>query len=226
MYIIFEGIDGSGKTSLARCFAERLDLLNVTSICLREPSRGEYGIKVRERMRTGIEPWDPELHRLFVLDRKDHVARKIQPALELIRNAPSFALIQDRGYLSAPAYQAKNDGHVFEMLEEQRAITLGRTGLSSSTYRWKPRFRGLRCGANGPIYLNRKRSSTVFAVGTGRLLRLVSSRLHSLMGRSNSKLLWIVCCASQATVKYDTVIGARDEHSTSRRRNRTNLDRR
>ena len=123
MYIIFEGIDGSGKTSLARCFAERLDLLNVTSICLREPSRGEYGIKVRERMRTGIEPWDPELHRLFVLDRKDHVARKIQPALELIRNAPSFALIQDRGYLSAPAYQAKNDGHVFEMLEEQRAIT-------------------------------------------------------------------------------------------------------
>jgi dTMP kinase len=122
MYVVFEGIDGCGKTSLARSISERLNLLNITPIRVQEPSRGRYGLQVRERMKTGVEPWDPELHRLFTLDRQDHVVKKIRPALELVRREPGFALIQDRGYLSAPAYQANDDGRIFEMLKEQRAI--------------------------------------------------------------------------------------------------------
>ena len=62
-------------------------------------------------------------HRLFTLDRKDHVKSKIKPLLEFVRKTPGFIIIQDRGFLSAPAYQAKDKSSIEAILREQRKIT-------------------------------------------------------------------------------------------------------
>lgn len=120
MYLVFEGIDGSGKTTLAHLVADRLEEMGITPILLLEPSHGRYGREVRARMASSAPP--AELHRLFTRDRKDHVATKIAPLLDFMRSNPGFAIVQDRGYLSAPAYQVTDDQRVPEMLEEQRAI--------------------------------------------------------------------------------------------------------
>ena len=42
--------------------------------------------------------------------------------LEFVRDHQSFLIIQDRCYLSAPAYQAEDESQVLELLREQQAF--------------------------------------------------------------------------------------------------------
>ena len=60
--------------------------------------------------------------RRFTLDRKEHVGKKIRPLLQFVRSTPSFVIVQDRCYLSAPAYQAQGKAAMLSLLKEQRDI--------------------------------------------------------------------------------------------------------
>jgi dTMP kinase len=105
-YICFEGIDGAGKTSQIGLLVDWLTRSDVTPIVLCEPSYGPYGREARTRMVEGTIGDLAAQRALFTLDRRDHVARKIEPALRLVRGNPGFAIVQSRSYLSSPAYQS------------------------------------------------------------------------------------------------------------------------
>lgn len=97
--IVFEGIDGAGKSTQARLLAETLESAGLTVLQTREPTDGPHGRRLRESAASGRLPPSEELE-LFVLDRKQHVRDEILPAL-----AAGKVVIIDRYYLSTAAYQ-------------------------------------------------------------------------------------------------------------------------
>jgi len=122
MYLVIDGIDGCGKTTIVTALSQRLRTLNITSICVREPTNGAYGTAARNLIESKTAVSASELHKLFTLDREEHVRIKINPALAFIAENPSFFLLQDRGYLSAPAYQSEDDNEILGMLDKQEQI--------------------------------------------------------------------------------------------------------
>ncbi|RLA54459.1 MAG: dTMP kinase [Gammaproteobacteria bacterium] len=122
MYIVFEGIDGSGKTTQCQLLGRALDTRGYTPIYLQEPTYGELGRNIRDVIATESDLVPSELHKLFTEDRVAHVNEKILPVLRLIEIHPNFVLLQSRGYLSAPTYQADDLQDLAAILRGQQEI--------------------------------------------------------------------------------------------------------
>lgn len=113
LFIVFDGIDGSGKSSLAEMLVSKLChdmikphsvILNPTNIILtHEPTDSEWGEKIRIVANTRAENDSNtlmELRNLFEQDRSLHVEKVIKPALN-----EGKIVICDRYYHSTVAYQ-------------------------------------------------------------------------------------------------------------------------
>jgi len=98
--IVFEGIDGCGKSTQARMLEEYLTENNLKTIRSFEPTDGEFGQKLREIWKKGVRHDPAEELELFRLDRNDHVNRLILPGLK-----NGTVVILDRYYYSSEAYQ-------------------------------------------------------------------------------------------------------------------------
>ncbi len=83
MFITFEGIDGSGKSTQAGLLAESLRQAGHDVVATREPGGSPGAEEIRALVLRG-DPgrWSPETELLlFNAARRDHVERTIQPAL-------------------------------------------------------------------------------------------------------------------------------------------------
>jgi dTMP kinase len=98
--IVFEGLDGSGKSTQARTLAEKLRGLGLTVRLSQEPTDGEHGRALRELWATGGRHDARDELELFRLDRREHVDRLIEPGLRA-----GDVVILDRYYYSSEAYQ-------------------------------------------------------------------------------------------------------------------------
>ncbi|MCX8038710.1 MAG: dTMP kinase [Candidatus Sumerlaeia bacterium] len=99
--IVFEGIDGSGKSTQMRRAAAALRSAGWPVVELVEPTHGEYGCQIRALTRPGAQRASPEEELdLFVLDRQENVAQNIRPALKR-----GDVVLLDRYYFSTMAYQ-------------------------------------------------------------------------------------------------------------------------
>jgi dTMP kinase len=99
--IVFEGIDGSGKTTQIGLLSERLCRAAYEVVTLKEPTDGPWGQKIRRLFSRGREGISKEIElSWFLNDRRDHVAHDILPALK----RHQIVLI-DRYYFSTMAYQ-------------------------------------------------------------------------------------------------------------------------
>lgn len=100
LFIAFEGIDGTGKSTQLQLLADYLRSRGLEVVETREPTDGPYGRRIRELYvdRGSCTP-EEELD-LFIQDRKQHVAEVIAPAL-----ASGKAVLTDRYYYSTAAYQ-------------------------------------------------------------------------------------------------------------------------
>ena len=123
-HVVFEGIDGSGKDTQIALLCRHLRRTGVTPIELHEPSYGPHGTEARLRIANGTLGDLRHQRDLFTRDRRDHVLRKIRPLRHFVDANPGFMLVQNRYYLSAPAYQADCDSldELASMLDEQRAF--------------------------------------------------------------------------------------------------------
>ncbi len=100
LLIVFEGIDGTGKSTQLDLLAGYLVGKGYPVITTREPTNGPYGQAIRQLyVDRGSVSKDEELA-LFINDRKEHVTEVIQPALEGKR-----IILCDRYFLSTAAYQ-------------------------------------------------------------------------------------------------------------------------
>lgn len=99
MFIVLEGIDGTGKSTQARKLAEHFTALGRTVALSREPTDGPWGTLLRNSAETGRLSPEEELD-AFLKDRRQHVSELIAPAL-----ASGSVVILDRYYFSTMAYQ-------------------------------------------------------------------------------------------------------------------------
>ena len=101
MLINLEGIDGCGKSTQSQFLMEKFESDNEKTILLKEPTNGKYGQMLWNMLSGKIEATTEEILELFVLDRKEHVNKKIKPALD-----EGKIVLMDRYYYSTMAYQA------------------------------------------------------------------------------------------------------------------------
>lgn len=101
MLINLEGIDGCGKSTQSKFLVKKFEENNEKTIILKEPTNGKYGKKLWEMLSGKREATTEQILDLFVMDRKEHVKNKINPALN-----EGKIVLMDRYYYSTMAYQA------------------------------------------------------------------------------------------------------------------------
>ncbi len=101
VFIVFEGIDGSGKTEQSRRLGEWVREQGRRVLETSEPTDGKWGQRYRAWARGDAEASADQVLDFFVEDRREHVAKTIAPALR-----DESVVICDRYVASTLAYQA------------------------------------------------------------------------------------------------------------------------
>ncbi|GBE01838.1 thymidylate kinase [bacterium BMS3Bbin06] len=115
LFVTFEGIEGSGKTTIAKRISEHLNGEGHNAILTREPGGTEIGREIRRLLldpeNSGIHPVTELL--LYFADRSEHVRKVISPALKR-----GDIIICDRFSDSTIAYQGFGRGIDIDMLND------------------------------------------------------------------------------------------------------------
>ena len=98
VFAVFEGIDGSGKSSVCRAVSEMLSAGGIMTVLTAEPTRNEIGMLIRSGKVKYITDETEAL--LFVADRAQHTVQIEEWVSE------GLTVICDRYYASTLAYQA------------------------------------------------------------------------------------------------------------------------
>ena len=122
IFLSFEGIDGSGKSSQAKILAGSLRDHGHTVVLTREPGGSPGAEEIRKLLVEG-EPgrWSPETEiLLFYAARRDHIERTIIPALER-----GEIVITDRFADSTRVYQGAVRSDLRETVDDIHTRMIG-----------------------------------------------------------------------------------------------------
>ena len=108
-----EGIDGCGKSTQSKLLREKLEEKGEKVLILKEPTKRPHGQKLWDVLHGKRKATNEEILELFVLDRKQHVEEKIQPALN-----DGNVVLMDRYYYSSMAYQVAGGIDVEDIREK------------------------------------------------------------------------------------------------------------
>ncbi len=98
--IVFEGTDGTGKSTQLDLLHSVLQDKGFEVVATREPTEGMYGRQIRDLYNNRKKLSLNEELELFLADRKEHIDTLVTPAL-----ASGKIVLCDRYYLSTVAYQ-------------------------------------------------------------------------------------------------------------------------
>ncbi|MCT8329587.1 dTMP kinase [Albidovulum sediminis] len=123
MFISFEGIDGSGKSTQARLLAETLRAGGREVVLTREPGGSPGAEEIRRLVLEGDpDRWSAETEiLLFTAARRDHMERTILPAL-----TAGKVVITDRFADSTRMYQGLSRGDLRAIVDQLHALMIGR----------------------------------------------------------------------------------------------------
>jgi dTMP kinase len=122
LFISFEGIDGSGKSTQARMLADHLRDQGRDVVLTREPGGSPGAEEIRALVLQGApDRWSAETEiLLFTAARRDHLERTIQPAL-----ASGKVVICDRFADSTRMYQGLSRGDLRKTVDDLHALMIG-----------------------------------------------------------------------------------------------------
>ncbi|SHH81179.1 dTMP kinase [Marivita hallyeonensis] len=122
LFVSFEGIDGSGKSTQARLLADRLTALGRDVVLTREPGGSPGAEEIRALVLQGDpDRWSAETELLlFTAARRDHLERTIRPALEAGK-----IVICDRFADSTRMYQGLSRGNLRSKVDALHELMIG-----------------------------------------------------------------------------------------------------
>jgi dTMP kinase len=122
LFISFEGIDGSGKSTQARRLAETLRAAGHAVGLTREPGGSPGAEEIRRLVLEGDpDRWSAETEiLLFTAARRDHLEKTIRPAL-----ARGEIVITDRFADSTRVYQGISRGDLRATVDRLHALMIG-----------------------------------------------------------------------------------------------------
>ncbi len=105
LFLVFEGIEGSGKTLQLDFLARHLRGRGVDLLVTREPGGTSLGRGIRRLLLEDGDPCSMAELFLYLADRAQHVTQVVRPALEAGKT-----VLSDRYYPSTLAYQGYGRG--------------------------------------------------------------------------------------------------------------------
>ena len=123
LFLTFEGIDGSGKSTQARRLAETLRAEGHDVVLTREPGGSDGAEEIRTLLVSGDPSrWSAETEiLLFTAARRDHLEKVIEPAL-----AAGKIVISDRFADSTRVYQGAARGDLVAKVDALHDLMIGR----------------------------------------------------------------------------------------------------
>ncbi|MEO0701562.1 MAG: dTMP kinase [Pseudomonadota bacterium] len=123
LFVTFEGIDGSGKSTQSRRLAAHLAALGRDPVLTREPGGSDGAEEIRRLLVEGDpDRWSPETEiLLFTAARRDHLEKKIAPALKA-----GQVVICDRFADSTRVYQGVTRGDLRGVVDDLHRLMIAR----------------------------------------------------------------------------------------------------
>ena len=123
LFVTFEGIDGSGKSTQSRRLAAHLTALGRDPVLTREPGGSDGAEEIRRLLVEGDpDRWSPETEiLLFTAARRDHLEKKIAPALKA-----GQVVICDRFADSTRVYQGVTRGDLRGVVDDLHRLMIAR----------------------------------------------------------------------------------------------------
>ena len=111
-FIVFEGIDGSGKSTQSLLLYDYISSLNIPVRLLAEPTGSRYGQKIKKMLQSGkAVPVEEQIH-LFIEDRRYDLKNNIMPCM-----SDGITIVMDRYFYSNAAYQGSRDISPSEIIQ-------------------------------------------------------------------------------------------------------------
>lgn len=122
VFISFEGIDGSGKSTQCRILADTLRQQGFEVVHTREPGGSPGAEEIRALVLQGDpDRWSAETEiLLFTAARRDHLERTIRPALEAGK-----IVVCDRFADSTRMYQGLSRGDLRRLVDQLHDLMIG-----------------------------------------------------------------------------------------------------
>jgi dTMP kinase len=122
LFLSFEGIDGSGKSTQAKMLADRVRAAGHDVVHTREPGGSPGAEEIRALVLQGNpDRWSAETEiLLFTAARRDHLERTIQPALDAGK-----VVICDRFADSTRMYQGLSRGNLRAKVDALHDLMIG-----------------------------------------------------------------------------------------------------
>ena len=123
LFITFEGIDGSGKSTQAKLLVAHLNQLTHKTILTREPGGSPGAEEIRALLVEGDPArWSPETEiLLFTAARRDHLEKTILPNL-----AAGAHVVSDRFADSTRVYQGVARADLRKTVDTLHSLMIGR----------------------------------------------------------------------------------------------------
>ncbi len=113
-FIVFEGIDGSGKSTQMKLLSQYLTDRSVPNVCTHEPTDSPFGRLVHACMKGSVDTGEHTIAAMFAADRLDHIENPVYGMKKTLEEGTT--VLCDRYYFSSFAY---NGGFVpLEWVEE------------------------------------------------------------------------------------------------------------
>jgi len=103
-FIVFEGIDGCGKSSIIKLLNLKLKENNMLTYITREPTDSPFGSLIHQFMIGRVNTDHRTIAAMFIADRIDHLTNSINGIKQIIDNG--ITVISDRYYFSSYAYHS------------------------------------------------------------------------------------------------------------------------
>ncbi|WFE74217.1 dTMP kinase [Roseinatronobacter sp. S2] len=122
IFLTFEGIDGSGKSTQARALAAALQAGGRDTVLTREPGGSTGAEAIRALLVEGAaDRWSPETEiLLFNAARRDHLEKTVLPAL-----ARGAVVISDRFADSTRVYQGAARASLRPLVDQLHDLVIG-----------------------------------------------------------------------------------------------------